>query len=155
MEAAEDARTAQGDDGSTAKTSIEVMERDIFKVRDKYYFICSDKEVFLLNENEEYSKKLSDEEINELDFIIVWLGNPVKTRFESNDKKAISALVKIVEDFSSMVKKEEFHGFAVASLVSHLRGFLYEHLVIEQTGFYTTIVLSGEQRGTGKNMKYA
>ena len=123
---------------------------DIYKVGDRFYFICSDKDVFILNENYEYSRKLSEEEIDGLDFTIVWLGKAVKTQFESNDKKAASALTEIVENFSKMLQSDQFHGFPLASIVTHLRAFLYEHILAEQNCFYSTITLSGEQRGTGK-----
>jgi hypothetical protein len=148
IQAAEDARTE--DDAIAAKSCLEVREMDVYSVKNKYYFICSEKDVFLLNDNDEYSKKLSESEIKELDFSIVWIGNKVTTEFESNDERAILALVKIIDDFSTMVKKEEFHGFALASIVSHLRGFLYEHILRVQLCFYTSITMSGEQRGTGK-----
>ena len=125
---------------------------DIYKIGNSYYFICSDKDVFLLNENDEYSRKLSADEIDSLDFTILWLGKTVKTKFESNDKKAALALTEIVDNFSKMLKNEQFHGFPLASIVSHLRAFLYEHILAEQNCFHTTITLSGEQRGTGKKL---
>ena len=56
----------------------------------------------------------------------------------------------MMDEFSSMVKRKEFHAFPLASHVSHARAFLYEHIVSEHSDFYTTIVMSGEQRGTGK-----
>ena len=103
-----------------------------------------------MNENGNYSEKLSAAQIEALDFKIVWLGNSPTTKYESNDKKAVLALTKILEDFSTIVKKPEFQGFPLASTVSHLRAFLYEQILAEQAAFYTSIVMSGEPRGTGK-----
>ena len=123
---------------------------DVFKVKERFYFIASDKDIFLLNEDDKYSSKLSDAEIEELDFAVIWMGGEVSTEYEANDAEAVRALVKIVENFTSMVPDEKFHGFIVASEVTHLRAFLYEHILREQRCFYSAIILSGEQRGTGK-----
>ena len=123
---------------------------DVYKVGNKFYFICSDKDIYLLNEDEKYSTKLSEDEIDNLEFRFLWLGKNVKTKFQSNDKKAVAALIDIIEDFSKMVVKEEFHGFPLASEVCHLRAYLFEHILKEQRCFYTSITVSGEQRSTGK-----
>ena len=79
-----------------------------------------------------------------------WAGPTVKTQFEDNDQKAVETLVDIIDDFSVMVKEEEFHGFALASLITHLRAYLYPLILEEQRDFYTSITLSGKQRGTGE-----
>ena len=42
------------------------------------------------------------------------------------------------------------HGFPLASLVSHLRAFLYEHILESQVQFYSSVVVSGEHHGTGE-----
>ena len=137
------------DSEDEVKPCIQVKEMDIYEVNTKYYFIASESDIFLLNDNDRYSVKLSETEIEALDFSIVWLGPNRSTQFESNDEKAVIAVVKIIEDFNSMVESEEFHGFAVASIVTHLRAYLYEHILKEQRSFYTSIVLSGKERGTG------
>ena len=76
----------------------------------------------------------------------------MKTQFESNDEKAMLALVNIIAEYSSLVKKEEYHGCSVACIVMHLRAYLYENILLEHCDFYTTMVLSGIQRGTGESL---
>ena len=151
----EDDDGAEGDDAAVAaKPCLRAQEIDVYKVNDRYYFICGEKEIFLLNECEQYSVKLSDDEIDALGFEVVWLGGNTKTVFEADDKKAVEAVVDIVVDYTSMVKNKEFHGFSIATLVTHFRAFLYGHIVEEQRDFYTSITLSGEQRGTGKPIHF-
>lgn len=150
IEEAENSRAANhGPDG---KNCLEVNEVDVYKVGEKYYFIAGAKDVFILNEEDKYSSKLSENDIEDLDFCVVWLGQPVKTQFESNDEKAMLALVNIIAEYSSLVKKEEYHGCSVACIVMHLRAYLYEHILLEHCDFYTTMVLSGIQRGTGESL---
>ena len=79
-----------------------------------------------------------------------WVGPKVKTVFDDNDEKAVEALVNIIYDYTEMVEQEEFHGFAVASLVTHLRAYLYPYILAEQRDFYSSITLSGAKKGTGK-----
>ena len=153
MEAAESARVGGGG-GDVAEdiTYLEVKEMDVYQMGDKYYFICGAKDIFLLNTNDRYSIKLSENDIEELDFKIVWLGKEVKTQFESDDKKATAAIVTMIEKFTSLVKNKKFHGFIIASIITHLRAYIYEHILKEHRDFYTSIAMSGEQRGTGKGV---
>ena len=148
IEAFEDTRREE--DATDNKICLEVAEMDVYKVKDRFYFIASDKDIFLLNEDDKYSTKLSDTEIEELDFSVMWLGGEVTTKFLADDAGAVRALVKIVDNYTSMVPNEKFHGVALASQVTHLRAYLYEHILKEQRCFYTAIILSGDQRGTGK-----
>ena len=105
--------------------------------------------VFVLNSDGQYSKKLTSAEIEGLDFSIVWLGPQLKVQFEANDQKAVESVLSIVDNVNRLQPNDDFYGFPLASIVSHLRGFLYQEILDEQTCFYTTITVSGEQRGTG------
>ena len=111
----------------------------------------------MLNENGKYSTKLSDSEIEALSYKVTWLGPKAKTVFEENDQKAVEALSSIIADYNAMVPQEEFHGFVIASLVTHLRAYLYQHILAEQKDFYSSITLSGQQVETGEfvNLKCA
>jgi hypothetical protein len=60
----------------------------------------------------------------------------------------VKALVDITGTFNEL-QSEAFYGFPLASMVAHLRAFLYEHLLEEQVQFYSSVILSGEQHGTG------
>ena len=104
---------------------------------------------FVLNDGDLYSRQLSTEEIDALDFGICWNGPKVKVKYESNDKEAVKVILKILSNIN-MLQDEEFYGFVLASIVSHLRGFLYVEILGVQRCFYTTIVVSGVQRGTGQ-----
>ena len=115
----------------------------------KYFLICSDSVVFSLNDEDSYSSKLSADAIGSLDFSIVWLGPQLKFQYESDDEKAVSAVLNIINNVNLLQPSSEFHGFPLGSIVSHLRGFLYEEILEEQKTFYTTITVSGDQRGTG------
>ena len=148
MEEAEDERVES--DAMDTKEMMQISEMDVYKIGSMYYLICSPSDIFILNDDDNYSRKLTIEEIEDLEVRLIWVGQPVKTKYESNDEKAASALIKIIDDFTKMVPKEEFHGFPLASIVSHLRAFLYEVILEEQKFFATTITLSGEQRSTGK-----
>ena len=146
----EDSRRDADDNTEAAKVSLTVKEMDIYKVGEKYYFISGEDDIFLLHEDDEYSRKLSESEIEALSFRVSWVGPSVKTVFDDNDEKAVNALVNIIADYTAMVQEEKFHGFALASLVTHLRAYLYPHILAEQRDFYSSITLSGAQRGTGK-----
>lgn len=151
----EDFEDKRADDNGAAEASkqcLTLSAMDVYKVEDKYYFISGEDSIFLLNYNGEYSKKLSDSEIDSLSFRVTWLGPKVSTQFEDNDAKAVEALVGIIADYTAMVKEQDFHGFAVASLVTHLRAYLYQHILAEHSDFYSSITLSGSQRGTGKSV---
>ena len=115
----------------------------------KLYLVCSGKDVFLLNDGDVYAKQLSDEEIGELDFLIVWLGKSPICTYEANDKQAVVALLGIIETLDKLIPDEDFHSVSLASLVAHMRAFLYEDIVNEQKCFYTSVMMSGDQRGTG------
>ena len=79
----------------------------------------------------------------------MWLGPKVKVQYESNDKMAVSAMLNIINNVNTIQPSPDFYGFPLGSLVSHLRGFLYEEILDEQKTFYTTITVSGDERGTG------
>ena len=63
IEEAENSRAANhGPDG---KNCLEVNEVDVYKVGEKYYFIAGAKDVFILNEEDKYSSKLSENDIED------------------------------------------------------------------------------------------
>lgn len=138
------------DDEPVEKPCLTASAVDIYEVKKSYYFICGEKDIFLLNQCGKYSVKLSESEVEALDFTVVWLGGNTRTVFEANDQKALEALVDIIIDYTAMVKNKAFHGSSLASLVTHFRAYLYGHILKEQREFYTSITLSGDQRGTGK-----
>lgn len=87
--------------------------------------------------------------MEELDFRIVWNGPKLKVKFESNDEKAVESLLKIINNINLMQSDERFHGFPLASIVTHLRAFLYEDILEVQRCFYSAITVSGDEKGTG------
>ena len=153
----EDFEDARGDiDGAAAvgdqveaKPFIELQQNSVYKSGDKLFFVCSEKDVFILNDGSDYSRQLTDEEIEALNFKIVWNGPAAKVKFEANDKEAIEAILKILTNVNIMQPDEEYQSWIAASIISHLRGFLYEPILATQDCFYTTIVMSGDQRATG------
>merc|ERR1719186_1311182 len=153
IEAFEDARV--GAEDQVYKPNVEFTELSVHKSQDKFFLICSESVVFVLNSDGQYSKKLTSAEIEGLDFSIVWLGPQLKVQFEANDQKAVESVLSIVDNVNRLQPNDDFYGFPLASIVSHLRGFLYQEILDEQTCFYTTITVSGEQRGTGKSLLFA
>ena len=137
-----------GGDEEDVKPYIQFTETSVHNSGDKYFLICGDSVVFVLNDENDYSKKLTKEEIEALDFSIVWNGPKQKVQYEADDEKAVESIIKIITNVNQM-ETEDFYGFPLASIVSHLRAFLYLDILKEQHGFYTTITVSGEQRGTG------
>ena len=59
-------------------------------------------------------------------------------------------IAEILADFNSLQPNKMDHCFPLASLVSHLRAFLYEHILDSQFQFYSSVVVSGEHHGTGE-----
>ena len=143
------AEEERGDNWEEPKPSLEVTEIDIHKIEDNYYFVSSENDIFILNQPNEYSRKLTNDEINNLPVKVVWVRNVPGKIFVSDDEKAVDACLRIIENFNKMVPDPRFHGFVVASLVTHLRAFLYEQIIDEQRFFYTILTLSGDQHGTG------
>lgn len=143
------AEEERGDDEET-KPNFEVSSVDIYEIEKTHYFICSESNIFILNQPNAYSRKLSNDEIDQLPVKIIWVGNMPDKNFVSDDKKAASALLKIIDNFNKMVPNPSFHGFVMGSLVTHLRAFLYEQIIEEQRFFYTILTLSGDQHGTGE-----
>ena len=67
----------------------------------------------------------------------------------SDEDAAVTSVVDILKDFNMLQPDQDYHGFPLASLVSHLRAFLYEPILESQVQFYSSVVLSGEHHGTG------
>ena len=115
--------------------------------------VCGANLVFSLNDGEHYARRLTTEDIDDLDFKVVWNGPRQTVNFEANDEKAVECLNKIITNINLMqpeVEPEEnFYGFPLASIKAHLRAFLYEEIRELQDCFYTTIFVSGEETGTG------
>ena len=149
IEAFEDRRVG-GEEETDSKPSIDFKEVSVHKSGGKFYLICSESLVFLLNSDESYATELSAEAVEELDFSVVWLGPKLKVKYEADDKMAVSAILDLINNVNTIQPAPEFHGFPLASIVSHLRAFIYEEILDEQKCFYTTTVGSGEQRGTGE-----
>ena len=145
------AEDERGNDDTEEKTNLDISAMDIYKIENDYYLICSESEIFILNQPNEYSRKLTNIKIENLPVRVIWVGNMPNQHFVSDDRKAIGALVSIIEDFNKMVPNPNFHGFVLESLVTHLRAFLYEQIIEEQRFFYSILTLSGDQHGTGLN----
>ena len=149
---AEDERDESGEE---VKQNLEVSKADIFKILDDYFFISSDSDIFILNKDDEYSRRLSSNEIENLPVRVIWVGPASQTRYVADDFNAVKALVKIVDKFNKMVPNPSFHGFVLTSLVTHLRALLYEQIIENQRFFYTILTLSGDQHGTGKSLMFS
>ena len=115
----------------------------------KYYLICGERSIFILNEEDYYSRELTAQEIDDLNFSVTWNGPKPKVKYESNDEKAIESLLKIINNVN-LLQNKEYYGLILASMITHLRAFMYEDILDTQKGFITTITVSGEQRGTGE-----
>ena len=142
----EDARDGGGQ--NTGKKIIEFKEVTVHSSDTRFFLICSDNYVFILNDGNDYARLMTAEEVDALDFIIVWNGPTPIVEFEANDKKAVETITRIITNIN-LLQPERFYGFPLASIISHLRAFLYPHILESHKSFYTTIVVSGEQRGTG------
>jgi hypothetical protein len=145
----EDFEDAQGGGGQgPGKPYFEFKETSVHKFEDKYFLICGENLVFALNEGNNYSNQLTTQEMEALDFTIVWNGPKQKVQFESNDEKAVESILQIINNVNLM-QTEDYYGFPLASIISHLRAFLYQEILEVHTSFYTTITVSGDQKGTG------
>ena len=109
--------------------------------------------VFSLNDGAHYARQLTTEEIDDLDFIVVWNGPRQTVTFEANDEKAVECLTKIITNINLMQPEvkpgENYYGFPLASIKAHFRAFLYEEIRELQECFYTSIFVSGDETGTG------
>ena len=147
VEAFEDARV--GGVQVPEKQFVEFREPSVHKSGGSLFFIGSESDVFILNDGGDYSRQLTSEEVSALEFSIVWIGPAQKVRFEADDLKAVDAILTIITNLNVM-QPEMFQAWTIASLISHFRAFLFELILESQTTFYTSVVLSGEQRGTGR-----
>ena len=92
------------------KKILEFDKPKIKKVDDKFYWVAGPSEIHLLNfyksEAENFfSKKLSDEEIKELPFDIIYTG-PTTTSYSNDEEEAFKIILKIIDEMNAMQEPE-------------------------------------------------
>ena len=98
------------------KPMKEFSKPEVVKIRENYYFVSGMKQIFQLNhehkfdgENDFLAKKLSQEEIKDLEVEIIWTGNQ-EFNFEVDEKEAMRLLASIIHNMNLM-QEDKFYSY--------------------------------------------
>ena len=59
------------------------QDTSVVKIEDSFYLICGSDEIYILNKNNLYSRKLDADEVDEFPVRIIWNGEVSKISFQS------------------------------------------------------------------------
>ena len=98
------------------KKILEFDKPKIKKHDDKYYWVAGPSEIHLLtyyrSEAENYfSKKLSDEEIQELPFDVIYTGQTTKS-YSNDEEEAFKIILSIIDEMNAM-QEPEWYSFSL------------------------------------------